>query len=264
MHNDLAKHLRAWGLTVEEKDGWQDRGRPFTFKPRSVFCHHTASNRTSGNFASEGIVTFGRSDLPGPLSQFLLGRDGTVKIIAGGYCNHAGFGGPEASVPANMGNTYGWGIEAENNGVGEPWPAAQLNAYYRLCAALMDYSDIKDVSNVFGHKEWTSRKIDPAGIIMDGFRLRVLEAKKAGPSVKTVRLSRLKPGKRNKDIWYVKNRLRRRGFLDADKETMGNNFTEKTRDAYRAYQRSLGFEGNDANGIPGETSLRKLGFNVIS
>lgn len=262
MHNGLAKHLRAWGLTVEEKDDWQNRGRPYTFAPKSVFCHHTASNRTSGNFASEGIVTFGRSDLPGPLSQLLLGRDGTVKVIAGGYCNHAGYGGPQGDVPENMGNTYGWGIEAENNGIGEPWPAAQLNAYYRLCAALMDYSDITDIRNVFGHKEWTSRKIDPAGINMDEFRRNVKEAQKYGPSVRTVRLSRLQPGKRNKDVLRVKRRLQRRGFIPKQNQ-LTNLFGAGFQKVYSEWQQSLGFRGDDASGIPGRTSLEKLGFRVV-
>lgn len=33
----------------------------------------------------------------------------------------------------------------------------------------------------------------------------------------------------------------------------------KTRDAYKAFQRSLGFTGDDADGIPGKTSLSQLG-----
>ena len=41
----------------------------------------------------------------------------------------------------------------------------------------------------------------------------------------------------------------------------------KTRDAYKAYQRSLGFTGDDADGLPGKTSLSQLGqqfgFTVV-
>src|SRR5690349_5010376 len=173
----LIDHLRRWGLKVEEKDGWRYRGRPYNFYPRAVICHHTASGSSSGNFASEGVVTAGRSDLPGPLCQFLLGRDGTVKTIAAGYANHAGYGGPMAGIPENQGNTFSIGIEAENNGVGETWSPKQLRAYYRLCAALLDWMGITDVSKVFGHKEWAAgRKIDPAGINMDKFRAQVQKA----------------------------------------------------------------------------------------
>lgn len=256
----LPTHLRRWGLKVVEKDGWQHRGRPYSFNPRAIICHHTASGRDSGNFASEAVVTFGRSDLPGPLCQFLLGRDGTVKIIAAGYANHAGEGGPRAGIPANMGNTYAYGIEAENNGLGEPWSKAQLNAYYRLCAALLARMGSKDVSKVFGHKEWTSRKIDPAGINMDNFRNNVRKALAEGPSVKTVRLSRLLPGKRNTDVVLVKRRLERRGFYNGDHN---NFFSEALRRSYVKWQKELGYEGKDANGIPGKQSLERLGFRVL-
>lgn len=256
----LPNHLRKWGLKVQEKSGWRERGRPYNFYPKGILCHHTASGSQSGNFASEGIVTTGRSDLPGPLCQFLLGRDGTVKIIADGYSNHAGYGGPRAGIPANQGNTYMVGIEAENNGVGERWSAAQLNAYYRLCASLMDWLNITDINKVFGHKEWTSRKIDPAGINMDRFREQVKKAKAQGPSVKTVHLHRLKEGKRNNDIKMVKRRLRRKGFIDNDKLT--NHFGKTMKKAYAEYQKSLGYTGADADGLPGKSSLERLGFNV--
>lgn len=260
-HIGLVAHLRRWGLKVEEIDGWRHRGRPYNFYPRAIIVHHTASGRDSGNFASQNIVVNGRSDLPGPLCQFLLGRDGTVRLVAAGYSNHAGYGGPRAGVPANMGNTYTYGIEAENNGLGEPWTDAQLKAYYRLCAALLVWMKIKDVSKVFAHKEWAAgRKIDPAGINMDRFRENVQRALNHGPTVKTVRLSRLQPGKRNRDVVLLKKRLKRKGFYDGG---TGKYFGKALQNAYAEFQRSLGYSGADADGIPGRTTLRKLGFRVI-
>lgn len=256
----LIAHLKKWGLVVEEKDGWRSRGRPYDFTPRAIIAHHTASGRSSGNFASEGIVTSGRSDLSGPLCQILLGRDGTVKLIAAGYANHAGYGGPRAGIPENMGNTYSIGIEAENNGIGEPWNWKQLQAYYRLCAALLVWMGTNDVNRVIGHKEWTSRKIDPAGIDMNRFRAQVKKALAQGPSVQTVRLSRLKPGKRNWDVLRVKRRLAKRGITSSDSS---NFFGKELKSDYRAFQISLGYKGKDADGIPGKTSLEKLGFRVV-
>jgi len=248
-------------LKVQEKEGWRHRGRPYNFYPKAIIAHHTASGKDSGNFASESIVTFGRSDLPGPLCQFLLGRDGTVKLIAAGYANHAGYGGPRAGIPENMGNTYSYGIEAENNGIGEPWTQAQLNAYYRLCAALLVWMGTKDVSKVFAHKEWApGRKIDPAGIDMARFREQVRKALNEGDSVETVRLSRLKPGRRNGDVRKVKRRLKRRGFYD--NKDFNNYFGKSLLTAYAKWQKHLGYDGNDANGIPGKESLNKLGFRV--
>lgn len=261
-HIGLLAHLRKWGLKVEAVDGWRFNGRPYNFYPRAIIVHHTASGAQSGNFASEGIVTNGRPDLPGPLCQFLLGRDGTVKVIAAGYANHAGYGGPLAGVPENMGNTYTYGVEAENNGVGEPWTKAQLNAYYRLCAALLVWMKIKDVSKVFGHKEWApGRKIDPAGINMDQFRENVRRALNHGPSVRTVHLSRLKPGKRNREVIWLKRRLKRKGFFDG--KTENKYFGKGLQNAYARYQRSLGYSGSDADGIPGKATLQKLGFRVL-
>lgn len=233
----FVQHLRGWGLNVQERINWQNRGRPYNFYPRAIMCHHTASGSMSGNFASENVVVNGRSDLSGPLCHILLGRDGTVKLIAAGYANHAGYGGPRAGIPANQGNTYSIGIEAENNGVGEPWSKAQLNAYYRLCAALLQWIGSNDVSKVIGHKEWTSRKIDPAGINMDTFRANVQRALNDGSNVKTLRLSRLKRGKRNQDVRALKRVLKKKGFFKGDKMTTfyGSGMVA----AYKRYQESL-------------------------
>jgi Peptidase family M23/N-acetylmuramoyl-L-alanine amidase len=56
------------------------------------------------------------------------------------------------------------------------------------------------------------------------------------------------------------------GFLDSVWAMDGYAGT-RTREAYRAFQRSLGFTGADANGIPGKTSLsqlgRQFGFTVV-
>lgn len=254
-------HLKAWGLKVEESPNWRYAGRGYNFYPRAIIAHHTASNSRSGNFASYNIVRNGRSDLPGPLCQILLGRDGTVRLIAAGYANHAGYGGPRAGIPANQGNTYSIGIEAENNGIGEPWSKAQLNAYYRLCAALLKWIGSNDVSKVIGHKEWTSRKIDPAGINMNTFRSNVRKALDAGPSAKTISLAKVKPGKTNEDVRMLKRRLKKRGFFHGENDS--KYFGKGMKKAYKEYQKSLGFKGADADGVPGATSLRRLGFYVL-
>lgn len=255
----LLNHLKRWGLKVDAQPGWRKRGRPYDFYPRAIMVHHDASSTASGNLGALKIVTNGRAGLPGPLSQFVLARDGQVVVVAAGYANHAGLGAHK-SVPANRGNTYAIGIEAANNGVGEKWSKAQLNAYYRLCAALMVWIGTKDVDVVLGHKEWTRRKIDPAGINMNNFRNNVQKALDQGPTVKTVKLSRLKYGKRNADVLLVKNRLRKKGLYDGPG---GKFFGKSTRRAYAAWQAKLGYTGSDADGIPGKASLRKLGFHVV-
>lgn len=261
---DLATHLRRWGLKVETKEGWRHRGRPYTFAPRAVIVHHTASGRTSGNFASENVVTYGYAGLPGPLCQVLLGRDGRVMVISDEHANHAGRGdiGRGINIPRNLGNTYAYGIEAENNGVGEPWGRAQLNAYYRLCAALLDYMDRKDVERVFGHKEWTDRKIDPAGINMNHFRRQVKKAMNHGDSRVTVHLNRLKPGRRNKDVVILKRRLKRRGFFKAD--NMSNYYGKGTELAVKRFQNSyMRSNSRHLDGVLNRPGLEKLGLRVV-
>lgn len=153
----LPQALARYGLDVRPTPGWDTRGSA-DFNPRGVVCHHTASAPGS-NAPSLGVVTNGRSDLPGPLCNVLLARDGTCYLIASGRANHAGAGGWRGLT----GNSSVLGIEAENNGVGEPWPAHQLDAFVRLCAAMCDGGGI-DPANVCYHREWApTRKIDPAG-----------------------------------------------------------------------------------------------------
>ncbi len=261
----LSDHLKKWGLKVESSPGWEAKGRPYGFYPRAVFCHHTASGSQSGNFASNSIVTYGRSDLPGPLCQFLLGRDATVRLVAGGYANHAGYGGPRASIPENQGNSFAYGIEAENNGVGEPWSKAQLNAYYRLCAALLDWMDIDDVERVFGHKEWTSRKIDPAGIDMNNFRAQVKKALEDGNSLVKMSVARTRPGKRNIDVWRLKYYLKKLGYFKGNLYKKGNKNKlydlKLTRAVARFQKAELGYKFG--NGIAGKSVIEALGFKAV-
>mgnify|MGYP000928087272 CR=1 FL=1 len=176
----IANTLRAHGLVVHEVSGWQTRGSA-AFNPRGVVCHHTASHAGSDHPAL-GIVTNGRPDLAGPLCNVLLARNGDCWVVAAGRANHAGTGGWQGLT----GNSSVLGIEAENNGVGEPWPAAQLDAYVRLCAALADGAGFSPATVCY-HREWApARKIDPAGPgIPSGaeWRSRVARALAAPPAL---------------------------------------------------------------------------------
>ncbi len=157
----LADVLRAAGLKVEEQIGWQTRGRADMGPVRGVLCHHTAGAKT-GNVPSLGIIMHGRPDLPGPLSQLVLGRDGTYYVVAAGRCNHAGRGYWQG---VSTGNSSFIGIEAENQGNGnDPWPVVQMDAYSRGVAAILKRIGADSVM-VAGHKEYAhprGRKIDPS------------------------------------------------------------------------------------------------------
>lgn len=168
--------LRKAGLKVVEVKGWQTRGRGDIGKIKFVLCHHTAT-RQPGNAPSLWIVRDGRPDVTGPLSQLVLGRDGTYYLVAAGKANHAGKG--VWNKMADVGNSSSIGIEAENNGLseikpkeGEPWPETQMDAYARGVAAILRHLGLSPEECV-GHKEYApARKIDPS-FKMDAFRARV-------------------------------------------------------------------------------------------
>jgi hypothetical protein len=163
--------LRAAGLKVVLVDGWATRGRAEMGTVEGVMCHHTA-NRRSGNMPTLDTLVLGHKDLPGPLSQLGLGRDGTYYVVAAGRCNHAGVGAFRGS---SAGNSRFIGIEAEHSGEAEdPWPQAQYNAYVAGVAAILNHLEA-DTHYCVGHKEFAlpaGRKIDPS-FDMDGFRALV-------------------------------------------------------------------------------------------
>ncbi len=164
--------LKDAGLKVAEVPGWETRGRSEMGPVRGVMCHHTAGP-LNGNMPSLGIVRDGRNDLPGPLSQLCLGRDGTFFVVAAGRANHAGRGEYKGIT---SGNSSFIGIEAENTGLDNdsPWPEVQMDAYARGCAAILSHVGAGAIM-CCGHKEFglpRGRKIDP-NFDMDAFRQAV-------------------------------------------------------------------------------------------
>lgn len=192
---DLADACRKSGLPVEEIDGWRTRGHGPFLGINSVVVHHTATSKAAaGNYPSLRIVRDGRSDLPGPLSQLGLGRDGTVYVIAAGVAYHAG-----ATFYPRQDNWHAIGIEAEHDGL-SPWPPVQHSAYVRLVAALAEHYGIP-LSNVQGHKEIAKpagRKVDP-NFSMDDFRARV----------KTVRDAKSRDSRLKRQIDKARARIRK-------------------------------------------------------
>lgn len=158
----LVDVLRAANVKVVEYPNWQNRGRgPTAATIRGVIAHHTASRAGSGPTPALQTCVNGRSDLPGPLCHLVLGRDGVYHVIAAGRANHAGKGYWQGVTD---GNGAMIGIEAENNGLGEPWPAVQMDAYRRGCAALLLKLGAP-VIMLAGHKEYAlpkGRKSDPS------------------------------------------------------------------------------------------------------
>lgn len=156
----LSQVLKDANLKVAEVPGWETRGRGDVGPTKGIICHHTAGPM-NGNMPSLGTVTGGRPDLPGPLAQLGLGRDGTFYVIAAGRANHAGAG---LWKGFNTGNTNFIGIEAENAGTpADAWPTIQVQAYQHGVAAILKHIGA-DADMCCGHKEYAlpaGRKTDP-------------------------------------------------------------------------------------------------------
>ena len=180
------------GLKVALVDGWASRGRGDMGSVMGTICHHTAGP-SLGNMPSLRTLIDGRGDLPGPLAQLGLGRDGTFYVIAAGRCNHAGTGEWRGLT---TGNSSFIGIEAENAGTqGDiPWPDVQMHCYKRGIAAILRYIG-RGAEFCVGHKEYAlpkGRKNDPL-FDMDAFRAEVA-ALMTGPVPAPVLIPAAEPG----------------------------------------------------------------------
>lgn len=162
---------RDAGLKIRVLVGWDDRG--YGFDPRGGVAHHT------GNKAGtpiDAVLTVGRPDLKGPLSQWSTWPDGTITIIAAGRANHAGkdhADNPLIRFGARA-NRYVYGDEMVHTGRPDtPWPAIQLESAQAMWAAVFAFHGWT-AERLVSHHEWAGpRKPDPVGIDMDDFRASV-------------------------------------------------------------------------------------------
>jgi len=162
----LADWCREAGLHVHEVDGWQSRARSSggyeSGRPWAIMWHHTASSTSAQNDVN--YICYNCPDAP--VSNFLLDRDGHVWVCAAGATNTNGKGGPigfsKGVVPLDSMNSYAVSIEAANNGLGEPWPQEQIDAYFTLNNVLASHLGLNP-DDCCTHHEWApDRKIDPA------------------------------------------------------------------------------------------------------
>ena len=163
---ELADWCREAGLNVLEVDGWQTRARGSGGydgdRPWCIMWHHTASKTSAANDVS--YICFGNPDAP--VANLYLERNGTVHVCAAGATNTNGKGGPlsvsKGTIPLDSMNTYAVGIEAGNDGIGEPWPQVQIDAYFALNNILTAKLGLW-AGDCCTHQVWApSRKIDPA------------------------------------------------------------------------------------------------------
>lgn len=160
--------LRAFGLEVEVLDGAFNRGHGDFDKIQGIIVHHIGS---SGTYGPWGIA---RHPSLGLCSQLHLARSGKVTLCGVGIAYHAGKG----SYPGwltNDANRVSIGVEAESDGT-QPWSKAQMEAYYKLCAAILWFLGKRATTQtLLAHHEYSYQaqgKWDPgAGIGKPGARM---------------------------------------------------------------------------------------------
>lgn len=181
----LADVLRSYDapklVKVRELSDWQQYGHGDYRRLWGVMIHHTGNARESAE-----SIRRGRPDLPGPLSNLHIGPDGTVTVVAGGVCWHAGRGS-YPGIPADMANWHVIGIECAwpmdttitpATETRERWPDAQILSMRDATAAILNRLGV-GANRVIGHKEWAGAsqgKFDPGNMSMDWFRGEVAKA----------------------------------------------------------------------------------------
>ena len=282
---------QAEGLAFHEHAGWRTHNREAVtgkiFGPViGVLIHHTAGHN------DREICFNGHSALPGPLCHNWLGKTDGLWMIGQGRANHAGLVDldvlnalreersplPKDDQANADGNDVLYGLEIENLGNGtDPYPADQYRDAVLWAAAHCRFHGWSEHS-IAGHKEVQPGKIDPS-FDMDVFRANVKTqlattpgkpAPTPIPAKPKVDLSRLvaaaktDPGASQGHVTYMagvnltENALVREGLLSKTYAGDGS-FGTKTVAAYAKWQHRLGYSGTAADGIPGSTSLRKLG-----
>ncbi|MET9953499.1 peptidoglycan-binding protein [Streptomyces sp. NPDC006339] len=288
----LLAALRAEGVTVVEHDGWRthNRNQAGAWGPVvGVMIHHTVS---SGTRSSVELCYRGYEGLPGPLCHGVIAKDGIVHLVGNGRANHAGGGDPsvlqavitetyrdrppaprehQGSRGAVDGNSRFYGFECINLGNGaDPWPAAQLDAIERVSAALCRAHGW-GARSIIGHSEWSDWKSDPRGVSMPGMRGRIEQrlatapgkpkpppAKPPAPQYEPFPGTAWFTTHPNSPIVTAMGRRLVAEGCGRYKVGPGPRWSEADRQSYAAWQRKLGYRGDDADGWPGATSWRAL------
>jgi N-acetyl-anhydromuramyl-L-alanine amidase AmpD len=234
--------------------------------------HHTGSDT-----ATAASIAVGRPDLPGPLSQLHIARDGTVTVVAAGVAWHAGIGRYHW-LPADSGNQHTIGIECANNGTAATaphryhWPDAQYVALVRSCAAINRRLG-QGSERTIGHKEYAGRsqgKWDPGAIDMDVLRTDIqarIDAAADPPSPQPpapngryagVLLYR---GAHGPQVAELQRRLRSAYAAYAGGLEIDGRFGPRTEAAVREFQRRT--PGLEVDGIVGPETATALRLKLV-
>ena len=167
---DMPTHLNPTGVQLGWQDGWQNRSRSsggYQFGgPWCVMWHHTAGSVSQSAWDAANYGSNGSDSRP--IANAYIDDTGLCVIAAAGCTNTNGKGGPwrlpdGRTVPLDDMNRYAFGIEICNNGVGEPYSKAQIDACFKISNAIAKGYIFGRYNNVCEHVNWApGRKIDPA------------------------------------------------------------------------------------------------------
>lgn len=293
----IKAQLKKFNVPFEEYKNWatHNRNHKGDWGPVNGFMvHHTGSDSKD----QRELLYGGISGLPGPLCHFGLAQDGTVHLVGWGRANHAGLGdddvldaviderdAPKDDESNTDGNARFYGVEIWYSG-SHKMTDAQYASLRKLAAAVLDFHNWNEKS-VIGHGEWGSPgKWDPGyapGKMMDMDAVRKdigatlkgetpkAPSKPANPAPAKPKPAPAKPkppafpgagyfrtGARNRYVTLLGQQLVKKGYGRFYRLGPGPTWTAVDRAAVRAFQRSKGWSGADADGYPGPETWRLL------
>lgn len=295
--DQFLKALSAEGVDVREYRDWRNHNRNHkgAWGPlNGVVIHHTAGRDSlalcyNGTGDLPGPLCHTHLAKSGVANMVGNGRANHAGMFAANAMDamyRELSAHPTPGPDAMDANARTYGIEIENLGNGTDfYPAVQYDAAVRWAAAICRFHGWT-ANSVIGHKEGTRRKIDPKGPIgsadgpawdMNVFRADVqkrLDGAKPEPKPEAkpkpvvdlsnvIAAARRDPGLSQGGTTYkadallVEKALAAEGLLPA--KWVDGSFGSLTVKAYAAWQRKCGHSGNAADGIPGMSTLSRLG-----
>lgn len=151
--------------------GAYTRGHGDLSEVRFIVLHHTAGNGKDDDEIR--VIRNGRSDLPGPLCQLALKRNGEPHLVAVGVCWQAPGEVWFKNVKPGNGNWYSIGIEGISRGTVDDWTPQQREMYPKVVAALLYDMGLPHDAWIRHEDYQPNSKIDPAYLEKDWFAPRI-------------------------------------------------------------------------------------------
>lgn len=174
----LISALKKYGVPVVDMMG-PGRG---TLEARAITVHDTVTGRMNDQVAAD-FCKDGRTDVPGPLYNAVIGQEGQVFLLSLGRTNNTGKCNSDRCAQACKGkmpferelprplpddhvgaNRSHYGIALRTAGAG-PYSPKQIEILPKVLAAYVEasgWSPDGGAASLIGHGEITSRKTDPA------------------------------------------------------------------------------------------------------